>query len=41
VILSWGPCPAIPAACPSDVDHNGAVDVDDLVFVILNWGACS
>jgi glucose/arabinose dehydrogenase len=40
VILSWGPCPAIPAACPADVDHTGAVDVDDLVFVILNWGAC-
>jgi hypothetical protein len=29
------------ANCPSDVDHNGAVDVDDLVAVILGWGACT
>jgi hypothetical protein len=24
--------------CPADVDGNGAVDVDDLVAVILDWG---
>ena len=25
--------------CPADVDANGAVDVDDLIAVILAWGA--
>ncbi len=28
------------ATCPGDVDHSGAVDVDDLIAVILSWGAC-
>jgi hypothetical protein len=27
-----------PAPCPADVDGNGAVDVDDLIAVILGWG---
>jgi hypothetical protein len=27
--------------CPADVDDNGSVDVDDLVAVILGWGACN
>jgi hypothetical protein len=26
--------------CPADVDSSGAVDVDDLVAVILAWGNC-
>jgi hypothetical protein len=26
--------------CPADVDGNGAVDVDDLIAVILAWGPC-
>ncbi len=26
--------------CAGDVDGNGAVDVDDLIAVILGWGAC-
>jgi hypothetical protein len=26
--------------CPADIDSSGAVDVDDLVAVILAWGAC-
>ncbi|MHC5005161.1 MAG: EF-hand domain-containing protein, partial [Planctomycetota bacterium] len=26
--------------CPADVDGTGAVDVDDLVAVILAWGPC-
>ena len=25
--------------CPADTDGNGAVDVDDLVRVILGWGS--
>jgi hypothetical protein len=28
------------ATCPGDVDDNGSVDVDDLIAVILAWGAC-
>jgi uncharacterized membrane protein len=31
----------IPAACPADTDGSGGVDVDDLVTVILGWGACA
>jgi hypothetical protein len=27
-------------ACPGDVNHDGLVDVDDLVGVILTWGPC-
>jgi hypothetical protein len=38
VILGWGPCPPMPAACAADVDCNFTVDVDDLIVVILNWG---
>jgi hypothetical protein len=26
--------------CPADADGSGAVDVDDLITVILGWGAC-
>jgi hypothetical protein len=26
--------------CPADVNGSGAVDVDDLIDVILGWGAC-
>ncbi len=29
-----------PPAIPGDVDHNGVVDVDDLIIVILAWGPC-
>jgi hypothetical protein len=27
-----------PPACPADIDGNGAVDVEDLVTVLLAWG---
>ena len=27
-------------ACPADTNGNGAVDVDDLIAIILGWGAC-
>ena len=37
VIAGWGPCPALPAACPADVDANGVVNVDDLLAVISHW----
>jgi hypothetical protein len=37
VILSWGPCPAMPQACPADVNCSFSVDADDLVAVVLNW----
>jgi hypothetical protein len=30
-----------PPPCPADVDADGAVDVQDLVAVILAWGACA
>jgi hypothetical protein len=26
--------------CSADANHDGVVDVDDLVAVILNWGSC-
>jgi hypothetical protein len=29
---------SFPADCPADVNGSGAVDVDDLIAVILNWG---
>jgi hypothetical protein len=31
-----GTCPP----CPADTNGSGAVDVDDLIAVILGWGAC-
>jgi hypothetical protein len=34
------PIDLAPAPCPADVDDSGAVDVDDLVAVILGWGDC-
>ena len=27
-------------SCPSDVDDDGSVDVDDLLGIITAWGAC-
>ncbi len=27
--------------CPTDVNDNGATDVDDLIVVILSWGVCA
>jgi hypothetical protein len=32
--LTVNPC------CPADVNNSGAVDVDDLIAVILAWGPC-
>jgi hypothetical protein len=29
------------APCPADTNNSGAVDVDDLVAVILGWGPCA
>lgn len=32
-------CPVVVAPpCPGDVNHNGVVDIDDLLLVINNWG---
>ncbi len=30
----------VPADCPADVDGDGAVDFDDLLSVIADWGPC-
>jgi hypothetical protein len=38
IILGWGFCPAPPTFCDADLNSDGAVDVDDLIAVILNWG---
>jgi len=38
VIVTWGACPALPANCPADLDHNGIVNVVDLLAVITHWG---
>jgi hypothetical protein len=37
VILSWGTCGG---PCPADTNGDGVIDVQDLVLVILRWGAC-
>lgn len=31
---------ACPSSCPADTNNSGAVDVDDLISVILSWGDC-
>ena len=31
---------SLPSICPADLTSNGAVDVDDLLAVINQWGAC-
>lgn len=30
----------LPVTCPTDIDHDNDVDIDDLVIVITHWGAC-
>jgi len=47
VITTWGACPLpCPGAgtCPADIAPapigNCSVDVNDLLAVITNWGAC-
>jgi hypothetical protein len=37
-IWRWSDCPA---SCSGDTTGDSVVDVDDLVAVILGWGACS
>jgi trimeric autotransporter adhesin len=37
-LLHWSDCPA---SCSGDTTGDSVVDVDDLVAVILGWGACS
>jgi hypothetical protein len=37
VVDHWGACPKIPSPCVGDIDLSGAVDVDDLIAVIMNW----
>jgi hypothetical protein len=34
----WGDCRT--ASCPGDVNRDGAVDADDVVAVVVTWGAC-
>jgi hypothetical protein len=31
---------AVGEDCPADTNNSGAVDVDDLITVILGWGVC-
>ena len=31
----------IPPACVADLDGSGSVDVNDLLAVVTNWGACT
>jgi len=31
----------LPVLCPADVNHSGAVNVDDLLAVINSWGPCA
>lgn len=38
VINQWGSCPALPAACPSDLTGDAQVGVSDLMLVLNNWG---
>lgn len=35
---TMGPTGTNPPACPSDANHNGSTDIDDLLLVINNWG---
>ena len=39
VLDKWGPCPPPPTACSADVDHNGVVNIDDLLAVVTHWSA--
>jgi hypothetical protein len=38
IVGQWGGPPG--SGCSADVDQSGAVDVDDLLFVINLWGPC-
>jgi len=38
VILSWGPCDAIPAPCPGDINLDDQVNIDDFTAIVLGWG---
>ena len=34
VLSDWGTCPELPVDCPSDIDTDGSIDVDDVLAVI-------
>jgi len=41
VLMTWGQCPALPAACPADLAppvRDRVVDEQDLQMVVSNWG---
>ena len=38
ILLQWGPCPADPAPCPTDLNDNGSVDMLDLMELLRAWG---
>jgi hypothetical protein len=37
----WAGHGDITPPCPADINNSGAIDVDDLIAVILAWGGCA
>ncbi len=37
----WAGPGDIAPTCPADINNSGAIDVDDLIAVILAWGGCA
>ena len=39
ILADWGPCPAPPASCPTDLDADGDTGIVDFLTVLANWGS--
>ena len=40
LLLAWGTCPApCPPTCPVDINGDCAINVLDLITVLLNFGS--
>ena len=37
LIDSWGTCPDLPVDCPADLDADGSIGVNDLLFLLRNY----
>jgi hypothetical protein len=37
LLVSWGPCPAPPQACPADLSGDVTVGITDMLILLTNW----
>ena len=36
ILAAWGDCPP-PDLCPADINGDGVIDFEEILFVLANW----